>query len=50
MGGDTDTIAAIAGGFAGLFYGFDSINDNWIQCLARKENIYKLISEFSKSL
>ena len=50
LGGDTDTIAAIAGGLAGLFYGIDSINDNWIQCLARKKDIFMLISEFSKSL
>ena len=29
-GGDADTIAAIAGSLAGLFYGYESINKSWI--------------------
>ncbi len=36
----TDTIAAIVGGMAGTYYGFRSIPDNWVQSLARKEEIY----------
>ncbi len=46
LGGDTDTIAAITGGLAGICYGINSIPSNWIQCLARKEDIYKLLKEF----
>lgn len=46
LGGDTDTIAAITGGWAGIYYGIHSIPDNWVQCLARKNDIYKLIREF----
>jgi len=48
LGGDTDTIAALAGGLAGIHYGVNSISNNWIQCLARKHDIYKLIMDFCK--
>ena len=43
LGGDTDTIAALTGGLAGLYYGVNAIPNNWIQCLARKNEIYNLI-------
>lgn len=46
LGGDTDTIAAIVGGMAGTYYGFQSIPDNWIQNLARKEQIYDMLTIF----
>lgn len=39
LGGDTDTIAAIAGGLAGIYYGIETINENWIQSILRKEDI-----------
>ena len=48
LGDDTDTIGALAGGLAGIYYGFDSINNNWIQCLARKRDIYELLLSFNK--
>lgn len=47
LGGDTDTIAAIVGGLAGIFYGYHAIPDNWIQCLVKKEKICDLIYDFS---
>lgn len=34
MGGDTDTIAAIAGGIAGAYYGYSAIPDRWINALS----------------
>lgn len=37
LGGDTDTIAAITGGLSGIYYGLNSIPENWIQCVARKK-------------
>jgi ADP-ribosylglycohydrolase len=46
LGGDTDTIAAIVGGMAGTYYGFQSIPDNWIQNLARKAEIYEMLTTF----
>lgn len=33
LGGDADTIGAIAGGLAGALYGFDAIPDRWTACL-----------------
>lgn len=50
LGEDTDTIAAIAGGLAGIYFGIDSIPDSWLQCLARKKDINNLINDFSKSI
>lgn len=50
LGDDTDTVAAIAGGLAGVFYGIQQIPTNWIQCLAKKEEIYALLKEFNKTL
>ena len=34
MGGDADTIAAITGGLAGAYYGYDAIPERWIKELA----------------
>lgn len=39
LGGDTDTIAAIAGSLAGALYGFDSIPTEWLNILKRNEYI-----------
>lgn len=44
--GIQDTIAAIVGGMAGIYYGFKSIPDNWVQNLARKEEIYEMLTIF----
>ena len=46
LGGDTDTIAAIVGGMAGTYYGLQAIPDNWVQNLARKEEIYEMLTIF----
>ena len=37
LGGDTDTVGAIAGGLAGLFYGFQAIPQAWLNALQRRE-------------
>lgn len=39
MGEDTDTTAAVTGGLAGLLYGWETIPKNWLEALARKEEI-----------
>ena len=42
LGGDTDTIAAVAGGLAGIYYGFKGIPNLWIQNVIEKEKIADL--------
>ena len=42
LGGDTDTIAAIAGGLAGTFYGFNKIPALWLKEIARMRELEKL--------
>lgn len=37
LGDDTDTIAAIAGGVAGLYYGYGDIPAEWLACIKRRE-------------
>lgn len=42
LGGDTDTIAAVAGGLAGIYYGFKGVPNLWIQNVIEKEKIADL--------
>lgn len=42
LGGDTDTIGALAGGLAGIYYGYDNIPTNWVDAIARKNDIMEL--------
>ena len=46
LGGDTDTIAAIAGGIAGIYYGLNDIPKGWIQSIAKKEELYQMFEQF----
>ncbi len=48
LGGDTDTIAFIAGTIAGLKYGIDGIPEEWVEQLARINDIKVLCGEFAK--
>ena len=42
LGDDSDTVGAIAGGLAGLYYGYEAIPTSWIEAIQRKEWIEKL--------
>ncbi len=42
LGDDTDTTGAIAGGLAGLIYGYEAIPEKWINQLVRKDDIIGL--------
>ena len=42
LGDDTDSVAAIAGGIAAMFYGYDAIPAEWIKDLRNKNVIYEL--------
>ncbi|MCR5620273.1 MAG: ADP-ribosylglycohydrolase family protein [Treponema sp.] len=37
LGGDADTVGAVAGGLAGIMYGYSSIPESWISALRKKE-------------
>ena len=39
LGDDTDTVAAIAGGLAGILYGIENIPKEWMEKLQGKEII-----------
>ena len=39
LGGDTDTIGAVTGGLAGIFYGTEGIPEAWIKALRKPEMI-----------
>ena len=42
LGHDTDTTGAVTGGLAVLIYGLDNIPNEWINTLARKDDIMNL--------
>ena len=42
LGHDTDTTGAVTGGLAALIYGLDNIPKEWINTLARKDDIINL--------
>ena len=42
LGDDTDTVGAITGALAGIIYGSDSIPNEWLDVLARKDDIIEL--------
>jgi ADP-ribosylglycohydrolase len=48
LGEDTDTTGAITGGIAGIYYGFENIPKEWVEELARKEDIEKLCEKLKK--
>lgn len=42
LGSDTDTVAAIAGGLAGLYYGYGGIPEEWLDVIQRREWIEEM--------
>lgn len=42
LGYDTDTVGAVAGGLAGLYYGYEAIPKEWIETIKRREWIESL--------
>ena len=45
LGYDADTVGAITGALAGIIYGHDSIPEEWLNVLARKEDIIELANK-----
>ena len=48
LGEDTDTTGAVAGGLAGLIYGWEQIPGEWMEALARKAEIGELADRLYK--
>jgi len=47
LGVDTDTTGCVTGGLAGLYYGLKTIPKDWLNTIARKEDIGKLFQQFT---
>jgi ADP-ribosylglycohydrolase len=47
LGGDAPTVGALAGGLAGIVYGFDGIPPEWVAGLARADEIGNLAQRFA---
>ncbi len=50
LGEDTDTIGAITGSIAGIYYGYDAIPKEWLLTLKRREYLEELAIEFEKKV
>ncbi len=50
LGRDTDTVGAIAGGLAGLYYGYEAIPAEWVDKLKRKEWIEELCEKAEQAV
>lgn len=48
LGDDTDTIAAIAGGLAGIYYDELNIPEDWMELIPKREEIDSLFDRFVK--
>ncbi len=46
LGGDTDTTAAICGGLAGIYYGFDAIPIDWIESIKYIDKVISLCERY----
>jgi len=49
-GGDSDTIAALVGGLAGIYYGYESIPERFLQGLKRKKKVEQLAKGFLQNI
>jgi len=50
LGGDTDTTGCVAGGLAGVYYGIETIPNDWVAALPRQEELRALFPDFLRSL
>jgi ADP-ribosylglycohydrolase len=46
LGGDTDTTAAVAGGLAGVCYGFTGMPKLWVEAIVKRQEIEDLARRF----
>ncbi len=45
LGDDTDTVGAVAGGLAGIYYGADNIPQEWLAAILKRDYIENLCAE-----
>jgi ADP-ribosylglycohydrolase len=50
LGEDTDTTAAVTGGLAGIYYGFNTIPSEWVEQIARKDDIIALADRLEQTI
>jgi len=50
LGEDTDTVAVVAGGLAGIFYGYDTIPKEWLSVIVKGDYVENLCNTFYMSL
>lgn len=50
LGSDTDTTAAITGGLAGIYYGVEGIPNEWLEVLARRDDIVELAGDLAQTI
>ena len=48
LGSDTDTVAAIAGGLAGIYYDELDIPEDWMELISKRDEIDTLLNRFVK--
>ena len=50
LGGDTDTIGAVTGGLAGIYYGYSAIPKDWVKKIAKVDEIMELSERLFKAI
>jgi ADP-ribosyl-[dinitrogen reductase] hydrolase len=50
LGGHTDTTAAVTGGLAGIYYGIECIPQQWVNQIARKQDIINLANRLAAAV
>lgn len=49
LGDDTDTVAAVAGGLAGLFYGYNSMPEEWLAVIVKRDYVEDICNKLHAS-
>lgn len=49
LGDDTDTTGCVAGGLAGLYYGYSDIPEKWLNKIVKKDEILSMCDRFFES-
>lgn len=50
LGGDSDTVGAVCGGLAGIYYGYDDIPSEWIDDIPQIDYVLGLCGEFEDAI